>query len=71
MCDKQGFDFGQRKRSDCVYCKNYFGIKGDILNLNNYEQGGFEEYARAVSELFEQDSRRFNRALPEEEEAKI
>lgn len=41
------------------------------MNLNNYEQDGFEEYARAVSELFEQDSRRFNRVLPEEEEAKV
>lgn len=41
------------------------------MNIKSYEQDGFEEYARAVSELFEQDSRRFNRALPEEEEAKV
>ena len=41
------------------------------MNLYNYQQDEFEEYARAVSELFEQDSRRFNRALSEEEEAKV
>lgn len=41
------------------------------MSLNNYEQDGFEEYARGVSELFEQDSRRFNRTLPEEEEARV
>ncbi len=40
------------------------------MNTDDFEQNGFEEYARVISELFEQDSRRFNRALSEEEEAK-
>lgn len=40
------------------------------MNTFDFELGDFENYARAVSELFEQDSRRFNRALSEEEEAK-
>lgn len=31
----------------------------------------YEKYAREISEIFEQDSRRFNRALTEEEEAKV
>lgn len=40
------------------------------MNIIEYENDGVESYARALSELFEQDSRRFNRALSEEEEAK-
>ena len=40
------------------------------MNTEDFEQGGPESYARVISELFEQDSRRFSRALSEEEEAK-
>ena len=40
------------------------------MKTEDLEQDGYESYARAISELFEQDSRRFNRALSEEEEAK-
>ena len=40
------------------------------MKKDDLEQSGYESYARAISELFEQDSRRFNRALSEEDEAK-
>ena len=40
------------------------------MNNDEIEQSGFESFAREISELFEQDSRRFNRTLSEEEEAK-
>lgn len=40
------------------------------MNTDDYEYGEFENYARSLSELFEQDSRRYSRALSEEEEAK-
>ena len=40
------------------------------MKKDDSEQIAYESYARAISELFEQDSRRFNRALSEEEEAR-
>ena len=40
------------------------------MNTDDYINGDYEESARVISELFEQDSRRFNRALTEEQEAK-
>ena len=40
------------------------------MKQDDLEQSGYVNFARAISELFEQDSRRFNRALSEEEEAK-
>ena len=40
------------------------------MNNEEYTEYDYENYARNISELFEQDSRRFNRALTEEQEAK-
>ena len=40
------------------------------MNTDEIDRIDYESYARAVSELFERDSRRFNRALSEEAEAK-
>ena len=38
--------------------------------MNYSEEFNAEEVSRQISEVFEQDSRRFSRALTEEQEAK-
>lgn len=40
------------------------------MNNEEYTEYDYESYAQSISELFERDSRRFNRALTEEQEAK-
>lgn len=40
------------------------------MNTEEYIQNSFESYAQSISEIFEQDSRRYNRPLTEEQEAK-
>ncbi len=40
------------------------------MNNEDLAENSFESYAQNISEIFEQDSRRYNRPLTEEQEAR-